>query len=323
MDIKQLYRILPMPEITEQLDISQEHLYSLEMHSFVNIITLMYNNLFLMSEESDYPELFEESMNMVYDIAEGVRTRDRTKFNPGKLRAYKKTVTAMFDRLNKERLMLRISREKLELRQVFDDILDVLLIRIDEILLHWTNPYRWSVYWVEEFETKFRDYFYALEKNVEGSYRIVQNIAEGIHGNYRVLFRVNSVTKHSISLPVVIRDIMRDLITNARNYTKPGGRISVVLDMTRTSVKLTVQDNGIGIPEDEILNVVKYRYRASNARELVQVPGNGYGLTKVLYNTRQLGGRMWIDSKLNFGTTVKLEIPLPDQEYMNANFGAV
>lgn len=312
-----------MPEITESLDISQDHLYSLEMHSFVNIITLMYNNLFLMSEESEYPDLFEECMGMVYDIAEGVRTRDRTKFNPGKVRAYKKAVTTLFDRLNKERLMLRISRETLELRQVFEDIVEVLLVRIDEILLHWTNPYRWQVYWVEEFEKNFREYFYALEKNVAGSYRIVQHIADNEKGNYRVTFRVRSITKHAISLPVVLRDIMRDLITNARNYTKPGGRISVILEMNRTKIRLTVQDNGMGIPADEITKVCNYRYRGTNVRELVHIPGNGYGLTKVLYNTRQLGGTMSIESKLNFGTTVHVEIPLPDHEYMNANFGAI
>lgn len=310
-------------EITKDLDIKGDHLYSLEMHSFINIITLMYNHLFLMQEESDTPDLFAESMDLVYNLAYGVKTKDRTCFNPGKIRSYKKNVTELFTRLEDHNPALTDSTDFIETKRFFEEVIQVMDERLNDLLIRWANPEKWDVYWVEEFEKHFSNYFYALEKNSAGYYRIIYNIAENEVENFIVKFRVSSTLEHSISMPLVFKDVMREIITNARKYSDPGGNIDIVFEMDNNLLRFVVKDHGVGIPEDEIDKVVDYKYRGSNVIGNKLILGNGFGLTKAYYNVRQLGGRFFIDSAIKEGTTVKIEIPIPDKEYVSANFGAM
>ena len=102
---------------------------------------------------------------------------------------------------------------------------------------------------------------------------------------------------------------MRDITANARKYTKPGGRISCSLVMNESGLEMTVTDNGRGIPEKEIEKVVDFGFRGSNTAA-AETKGGGYGLTKAYYFCKKAGGRMWIDSQLGAGTTIRIIIPL-------------
>ncbi len=309
-------------EITKQLEISDEHLYSLEMHSFINIINLMYNHLFLLQEESESPDMFNASMEMVYNLAYGVKSKDRKMFNPGNLRTYKETVNSLFEELEKKDKSLKKDVDFQEMRSFFGEIIQVMEVRIDDLLMRWANPMKWDVYWTDDFKNQFLNYFYALEKNSKGNYRIIYNIAENEVKNFRVTFDVKSSIVHSITMPVLFKDVIRDLVTNSRKYTYPGGRIDIRMEMDNNLLRFTVTDNGIGIPADEIEEVVQYKYRASNVLKHKEILGNGFGLTKSYYNTKLFGGRFFIESELGKGTKVTIELPIPDTEYMNANFGA-
>src|SRR5690606_18659171 len=127
----------------------------------------------------------------------------------------------------------------------------------------------------------------------------------------------------SLTMPVVFKDVMREIITNSRKYTNPGGNIDIKLEMSDHLLRFEVSDSGYGIPESELENVVDYKFRASNVIQNKMILGNGFGLTKAYYNTKQLGGRMHIESVLDKGTTVIIEIPIPDKEFVSANFGAM
>lgn len=41
--------------------------------------------------------------------------------------------------------------------------------------------------------------------------------------------------------------------------------------------------------------------------------GGGFGLTKAFHTTQKFGGRFWIESKIDLGTKISLEIPIPDR----------
>ena len=113
-----------------------------------------------------------------------------------------------------------------------------------------------------------------------------------------------------VSLPLVFKDVMRDLLANARKYTAPGGTISVGLHETADVLKFTIQDTGRGIPPGELQTVVHYRKRGSNVAD-VRTMGGGFGLTKAFLVTKQFGGRFWIRSELGVGTRIRIEIPRP------------
>lgn len=69
-----------------------------------------------------------------------------------------------------------------------------------------------------------------------------------------------------------------NLIDNAIKYTLPGGNIDIALVAEPSSIKLSVGDNGIGIPVDERDKVFQRFYRVAKSRS---EPGNGLGLSLV------------------------------------------
>ncbi len=113
-------------------------------------------------------------------------------------------------------------------------------------------------------------------------------------------------------MPILLKDVIRDLIANARKYTPPGGTITIGISQKKERIRFVVEDNGFGIPEDEISEIVKFGYRGSNIKEMVRTMGGGFGLTKAWYVTDKFNGRMWIESKIDRGTKVIIDLPIPD-----------
>lgn len=100
------------------------------------------------------------------------------------------------------------------------------------------------------------------------------------------------------------------MLANSRKYTEPGGRINAGLTETEDHIRFVIEDTGIGIPNNELEKVIDFGYRASNL-EGKKTHGGGFGLTKAYSITKNNNGRFWIDSQVNLGTTIKIEIPKP------------
>jgi signal transduction histidine kinase len=148
----------------------------------------------------------------------------------------------------------------------------------------------------------------AIEKNSRGRYRFVDNLAAQDESSYYDHLNISSVNTKTVTMPSVFQDVLRDLLANARKYTPPGGRISGGLFDSGEELRFVVEDNGMGIAEDEILKVIGYGARASNAQGKKTL-GGGYGLTKAYYYTKAYGGRFWVDSQLGQGTRIEIRIP--------------
>lgn len=121
---------------------------------------------------------------------------------------------------------------------------------------------------------------------------------------------IRSVDGGQISMPPVLQDCFRDLLANARKYTPPGGEIRGSLRDDGRELRVVVADTGRGIPETEVGHVVRFGQRGSNARP-GETRGGGYGLTKAYSICRRFGGRLWIESEIDIGTTVTMQIPRP------------
>lgn len=87
--------------------------------------------------------------------------------------------------------------------------------------------------------------------------------------------------------PTLLKELVRNLLDNALNYTPDGGRVTVRLMTDRFSgmVVLLVEDSGPGIPESEREMVFQPFYRALGTN----VDGSGLGLAIVLEIVRQHG----------------------------------
>ncbi|MEX2586354.1 MAG: ATP-binding protein, partial [Balneolaceae bacterium] len=157
----------------------------------------------------------------------------------------------------------------------------------------------------------------AVEKNSRGRYRIVYNIAKQETNDYLVHVNIDSDQSGRLYMPLLVKDTIRDLIANARKYTPPGGKIDIGLTIHEGILRFVIEDNGRGIPRDEIGHVVKYGYRASNVIDEVKTMGNGLGLTKAHYVINRFGGRLWIDSADYGGTTIRFELPVQYRSVVN------
>lgn len=103
--------------------------------------------------------------------------------------------------------------------------------------------------------------------------------------------------------------ITHNLLTNAIRYTKPGeGHVTVKLSAEDGDFVLSVQDNGIGIPEEEQEHVFERFYRAKNA-QVVEVQGSGLGLYLIKVMTDAFGGKIRFETAEGAGTTFYVHVP--------------
>ncbi len=107
-----------------------------------------------------------------------------------------------------------------------------------------------------------------------------------------------------------LRQLFMIIITNAINYTKPEGAITVNLDSDGTSTRITVADNGIGIPEEDLPHVFQRFYRVKQKRQDLARSGSGLGLPIAKWIAEAHNGTISIASVLDRGTTVTIKLPL-------------
>jgi len=100
-----------------------------------------------------------------------------------------------------------------------------------------------------------------------------------------------------------LEQVFVNLIDNAIKYTKEGGQIKVRLAADGDCLTVAVEDNGIGIPEDDIEHVFERFYRVDKAHSR-EVGGTGLGLSIAKHIVLAHNGQIRIDSEPGRGTKV-------------------
>jgi PAS domain S-box-containing protein len=111
--------------------------------------------------------------------------------------------------------------------------------------------------------------------------------------------------------PSRMEQVLDNLLSNAVKYSPSGGEISVVVDSDRNGVRLTVSDEGIGLPAGQTELIFEPFGRAPNAATQ-QIPGLGLGLSICKQLIEAHGGHMWAASAgERQGTSIGLWLPSP------------
>jgi signal transduction histidine kinase len=105
-----------------------------------------------------------------------------------------------------------------------------------------------------------------------------------------------------------IDQVLMNLMSNAIKYTPEGGNIDIRISETEDSVILEFEDNGIGIPEEELPLIFERFYRADKSRNRM-TGGSGIGLAIVRSIIAAHGGTVEVRSSLNSGTCFTLTFP--------------
>ncbi|MFP8488705.1 sensor histidine kinase [Gracilimonas sp. Q87] len=299
-------------KITKDIQATEEEIEGLEMHSVVNIISVISSQLQLIQMDTSYPELLDPPINRALEFADASHSKDKSVFNVESLRNFEEHINETLNDLKTKQPVLNDDSHVDEYSKILKNVFDVFEVRLKEIIQRWEDPNTWIPIRVKNFVDDFKEFFYAMEKNSKGRYKIIYNIAEQDEKDYLVNFAINSEGEEIIYMPLILKDVIRDLIANARKYTSPGGEITVGISQKDRIFRFVVEDSGYGILKDELEKVVDYGYRGSNVKETVRTMGGGFGLTKAYYVVNELNGDMWIDSEAGEGTKIKVEIPIPE-----------
>ena len=105
--------------------------------------------------------------------------------------------------------------------------------------------------------------------------------------------------------------ILNQLILNAVKYRRDSGpRIRISTERESRSVLLTVEDNGLGIPPEELPRIFDKGFTGTNGRIRGQSTGMGLYLCRKLCG--KLGIRIGAESAEGRGTRIMLEFPVSD-----------
>ncbi|WP_304595786.1 sensor histidine kinase [Alicyclobacillus sendaiensis] len=112
--------------------------------------------------------------------------------------------------------------------------------------------------------------------------------------------------------PDRLRQVLVGLVDNAMRHTPEGGWIRLMAREEATTARISVSDNGEGIPEDVLPHVFERFYRGEAARREGQGAGLGLAISKQVIE--RYGGQIYVRSAVGKGTTVVMVLPLVGQE---------
>lgn len=295
-------------EIIQPLDLNEAQQIALEMHSFLNIMSVLTMELAHLGALADNEQALERAIELTIELGSDLRKPD---YAYGRLDSLDEDMASISHHLITffdDYPAMREQPEAISAHDNIESIFHILRQRTHEMLARIEHPGAWEQFEIKDLSERFLHVLNAIEKNAKGEYRIITNMAAQEPKDYYVDFKIESVDAPHIHLPPVFQDVFRDLIANARKYTPPGGRISAHMHDNGSRIVMVVEDTGCGIPEGEMERVVNFGTRASNVLRR-RTMGDGCGLTKAYQACSSFGGRMWLRSKLGHGTRVKIIIP--------------
>jgi signal transduction histidine kinase len=98
-------------------------------------------------------------------------------------------------------------------------------------------------------------------------------------------------------------------MSNAIEYTPPGGTVTLGLACVGDWARVTVSDTGPGIPQDELPHIFERFYRVDRSRRRTGQGGAGLGLSIAYWITRSHEGRLEVASEVGKGTTFSVWLP--------------
>ena len=111
----------------------------------------------------------------------------------------------------------------------------------------------------------------------------------------------------------LLRQAVTNLIDNAIKYTPSGGTVRIGLLVRDGQTVIRVADTGIGIALDDQVRLFEKFYRVKR-RDTVGIRGTGLGLAIVKSIVERHGGKVWVESELDRGSTFYIILPLGEIE---------
>lgn len=109
--------------------------------------------------------------------------------------------------------------------------------------------------------------------------------------------------------PIRIGEVITNLVANAINYTNPGGKVDVSIEISPIQLTTIVSDTGVGIPKEAMSQLFTKFFRVSNQ---AQKAGKGTGLGLYISKSiiEKLNGKIWVESEDGKGSKFFFTLPI-------------
>ena len=111
--------------------------------------------------------------------------------------------------------------------------------------------------------------------------------------------------------PKLVRRILMNLLSNAIKYSPENTDIYIKIEECKQFISLEVQNQGIGIPEEEQDKLFERFFRAKNVQD---IEGTGLGLHIIKQFVNLMNGTIDFKSKTNKGATFLVKLPIPSKK---------
>lgn len=121
------------------------------------------------------------------------------------------------------------------------------------------------------------------------------------------------ITVHAAIEPARLEDVIHILLSNAIQYRRPDVPLRIVVSARATDgmMRLSIVDNGIGIPVEHRDRAFKVFERLGGGHD-PQRTGIGLAIVRRIVECR--GGRSWIEDGMDGGTAIMIELPIVGHE---------
>lgn len=139
----------------------------------------------------------------------------------------------------------------------------------------------------------------------------------GIIDRFEMLEKENielsrSLPTHKINVQLdtdKMTQVLDNIISNAMKYSPEGGTITFTAAVIGRKVKVSISDQGVGIPKNNVSKIFDRFFRVDRARSR-DIGGTGLGLAIAKEIVLAHGGDIWAESEWGQGTTIHFTLPL-------------
>ena len=152
-----------------------------------------------------------------------------------------------------------------------------------------------------------------MTRELTDLYRIAVNAVESLEptaASAGVTLNVSGESAVIYGVPQVLYSIIYNLCINAIHYSDRGGSALVTVRDYPDRAELSVADNGIGIPEQDLDRIFERFYRVDKSHSK-EVGGTGLGLSIVKHAAKVHDAEISVRSELGKGSVFTVEFPKP------------
>jgi len=153
-----------------------------------------------------------------------------------------------------------------------------------------------------------------MSRELTDLYRIALNAAEALQieaESANVTVTVKGMQTILFGVPLVLYSIIYNLCSNAINYSNKGGQVLVTVRDLPGKAVLSVSDEGIGIPAEDLDRIFERFYRVDKSHSK-EVGGTGLGLSIVKHAAEIHNAEIQVRSELGKGSVFTVTFPKQD-----------